>query len=172
MLLPRVATACLLALTLTACGGDSSSDPAPAPSDSATTPSVDADQKDALAAFDAFWDESVAIANAGVVPKDAFASTANGPYREQMVAQLTQQAEEGTTRRGAPKFKDEKATVDGDTALVVTCINQDGWGLVPKGGEEVAPSAGWTQLGRTLTKFEGVWYVTGASIESTKETCP
>lgn len=154
-------------LALSGCGSDDPAKPKP----TATTDAAAADKAAALDAFARYWDEKVAITKAGKVPKDALEATAYGTVREQDIARLIQDADHGTTRTGAPQFKDQTVTLSGDTALVVTCVNEDGWPFVLKGGDELPIKAGWTQLGRELTKVEGKWLVTGYSPSSTKKTC-
>lgn len=163
-----------MALTLSlslALGGCGSDDQSSLPKSTATTDAAAADKAAALDAFNRYWAEQVTIANSGKVPKDAFETTAIGTVREQDIARLQQDAENGTTRKGKPAFKDQTVTLQGDTALVVTCINSDEWVFVPKDGPELAPDNGWDQLGRELKKVDGNWLVTGFSTTSTKETC-
>lgn len=162
------AIALSLTLTLAGCGSDEPAKPKP----TETTDAAAADKAAALDAFTRYWDEKVAIAKSGKVPKDALSTTTIGPVREQELAQLNQDAERGTTRTGAPKFKDQKVTVSGETALVVTCVNTDDWLFILKDGREVSSESGWRQLGRELTNVDDNWLVTGFSPASTKETCP
>ncbi|MEO6605512.1 MAG: hypothetical protein ABIN55_07850 [Aeromicrobium sp.] len=158
-----------LILALTGCGSD---DAPETPKPKTTADAAVADKAAVLDAFSRFWAESVVIANSGKVPKDALQTNATGSLREQELAQLNEDAKRGTTRTGAPKFKDQTVTLSGDTALVVTCVNTDEWVFVLKDGRKLAGKAGWRQLGRELTKVDGKWLVTGSSPASTKDTCP
>jgi hypothetical protein len=152
----RAATGALvLLLALGACSNEA---PSPSPTPSATTaPAVD-DEQAALEAFHAYWDEKVAIAAAGSVPDDALADTAIGALREDEVARLTKDSEQGVVRTGEPEFKQEKVAIDGDSATVTVCINEDDWKYVV-GGETVPNDFGWKPLGRTLSKVDGRWLV-------------
>lgn len=126
--------AAALALTLTtmsACGTDDPEKPGP----STSTVGIDAAEKQAvLDAFEAFWAEEVAIGRTGEVPEDAFADTAVGVIREDTIAHLNQDIEHGTTREGETAFKDQRVTVRGDEALLITCMNADDWLFVLEDG--------------------------------------
>lgn len=167
--------ACALGLAFALAGCSGSSDGAPdvkIPTASATADAAAVEEKAVLDAFERYWDEQVAIANSGKVPKDALKDSATGPQREYEIARLTKDAQKGLTRSGAPKFKDQKVTVTADTALVVTCINDVDWPFTLADGTTPAPPDAWRQLGRELTKVDGAWLVTGGSPENTSETCP
>lgn len=158
-------------LALAGCGGEEPAQIQPVRT-SSTVDAAAAEEKAVLDAFDRYWDDQVSIANSGKVPKDALEDSATGPQRENEIARLTRDAEQGITRTGAPKFKDQKVTVTGDTALVVACINDDEWKFTIEDGKTVSPTNGWRQLGRDFTKVDGGWLVTGGSEKSTSETCP
>lgn len=160
-----------LSLTIAGCGGSAGIPNAPIPKSSATTEAAGAEDAEVLAAFGRYYDDLAKVASSGKKPgTDALSKTATAVVREQELTQLTQDVERGTSRSGAPRFKDQTVTVTGDEALVVTCINEDDWPF-EAGGRTISPKSGWVQLGRKLTKVDGQWLVSGYSQESTKETC-
>lgn len=166
-----VAGVVLLTLGLSGCGGDDDTGndlPKVEPTSADTTA---ADEKAVVDAFTAYWDEKVAVSNSGTVPGNAFATTATGAVLEDDVTRLSRDAEEDTKRVGAPKFKEHRATVDGDQATVVVCVNQDQWGFVVDGRDPIYSSEGWGMLGRELTRIDGAWLVSGYSTENTRDEC-
>lgn len=155
--------AATLLFSIVGCGSD---DVEPA-----AQPPLSLDERAAVETFARYWDEAVAIANAGRVPQDAFATTATGLLREDEIDRLTRDTEAGATRAGAPEFKHYRATVSGDAAVVVACINEDGWTYSVPGREPVRPDSGWRTLGRELTRIDGEWRVSDYSPESSRDSC-
>ncbi len=165
-----VACALALVLSVAGCGGDTEPDQPVPTVTNATTDSAEADEQAAIDAFTRFWDESVAIANSGDVPQDAFAETAFGAIREAEITERTQEAEQ-SQRVGEPEFKDQTATITGDRALVVACVNFDEWGFKVGDADPIFPMQGWQMLGRELTRVDGAWLVSGYSPSSTRDEC-
>lgn len=166
-----VAGVLLLTLGLSGCGGDDGSGqdlPKVEPTSAETTAS---DEKAVVDAFTAYWDEKVAVSNSGKVPQDAFATTATGAVLEDDVTRLSRDSEADTKRIGAPQFKEHRATVDGDKAIVVACVNQDQWGFVVEGRDPIYSSEGWGMLGRELSRVDGAWLVSGYSPDNTRDEC-
>lgn len=139
--------------------------------DTAPTASNDVEAQAAIAAFTRYWDEAVAIANTGRVPRNAFAMTVTGPLRDDEVERATRDAQAGVTRVGAPEFRDHRATIDGDSAVVVVCINEDDWAFVLPDHEPRRPHDGWRMLARELTRVDGVWLVSDYSPVSSRDSC-
>jgi len=150
------------------CGtGRTDDEPSTAPSAPPTSATDEsADVAAAIDAFDAYWAEVVSIANSGRVPPDALATTATDPLRSDQIARLTRDVEAGAKRVGAPEFKDESATITGDTALVVACIDEDGWTYVEPDAKPQRGKNGWRRVGRELTKVDGRWLVSDYSPDS------
>lgn len=153
-------------MVLAVTGGCGSDDVEPA-----SSPSLDLDERAAVETFARYWDEAVAIANAGRVPPEAFATTATGLLREDEIARLTRDAEAGTTRTGSPEFRRYRVTVSGDAAVVVACINEDAWTYSVRGRAPLRPDSGWRTLGRELTRIDGEWRVSDYSPESSRDSC-
>jgi len=174
------------ALSLSACGGGGE-DPVPSPTTSTTTsaspsatatpsptPTYDeaAEIAAAIAAFDRYWDEVLAVSNAATVPPDAFSTTATDPLRSDQLARLRRDKKAGLKRAGAPVFKDQAATVTGDAAVVVACVNEEGWAYVEPDSHPVRGKVGWRMIGRELTKVAGTWLVSDYSPDSARKSCP
>lgn len=132
---------------------------------------TDVESRAAIAAFSRYWDEVVAISNAGQVPQNAFVTTTTERLRRDEIARATREAQDGVTRTGAPAWKDHRATVDGDEAVVVACINEDDWAFELPDGETRKPDDGWRMLGRELTKVNGEWLVSDYSPASSSDSC-
>ena len=155
-------------LLIGGCGtGDGDDEPSTAPSAPPTSVTDDSSVAAVITAFDAYWAELVSVANSGRVPPDAFATTATDPLRSDQIARLSRDAEAGAKRVGAPEFKDRSATITGDTALVVACINEEGWTFVEPDAKPQRGKNGWRRVGRELTKVDGRWLVSDYSPDST-----
>lgn len=72
---------------------------------------------------------------------------------------------------------DERAAVEtfarywDEAAVVVACIDEDGWTYSVPGREPVRPDSGWRTLGRELTRIDGEWRVSDYSPESSRDSC-
>lgn len=136
----------------------------------ASTP-LGIEERAAVEAFTRYWDEAVAIANAGRVPQNAFVTTATGVLREQEITRLARDARRGATRTGEPELTQHRVSVSGDFAVVVACINEDDWTYSLPGREPIHPDSGWWTVGRELTKVDGEWLVSDYSPASSRDSC-
>lgn len=149
-----------LSLGLAGCGGDD--DPAgPRPSASASaSPTVDDEEIAVAAAYTAFLEEKRTIENSGTVPEDAYEATVAPVRIEKERALARQYAESGLVRVGQSEVKDpEVVDLSGDSATLVVCENEDGWGFKPKGQEVQYPENGWGPRGMKVVRVDDRWLV-------------
>lgn len=156
--------ALIMGATLAGCGGDDdAADPATTPTTSASA-TADAEETAVVAAYTAFLAEKRAIENSGKVPADAYATTLAPDRIEKERAIARGYAESGLVRVGQSEVKDaEVVDLTADSATLLVCENEDGWGFKPKGAEVDYPEQGWGPRGMTIVRIDDRWLV-GESI--------
>lgn len=171
-----------LALLLSACGSgaadESTSDPLPSPTSSQSEPSdpgpseVDPnvprsdDETRVLAAFEGFWAANVE-AQSGNPDPELFAGNAVGPIVEEEIAHARLLDQHGFVREGAPGFSDISVEIDGDSALVSSCIDYTTW-VVP---EAQGDPPGVHPVGVVVERVDEVWLVTETTKARPDLTC-
>jgi hypothetical protein len=155
------ATAALI-LSLSACSSDDS--PSGEPTESTSTATTDpkaADEAAVTDLVDRFWDTLVASENEGNTDPQQFAGVANGVFVEKQLATLKRYKKIGLVRVGKPVISDVEVTINGDTADIKLCKNEDGW-TAEQDGEPVPNDKkfGNDPWGAEATKIDGTWIVT------------
>ncbi|MDT0166768.1 hypothetical protein Q9R32_14535 [Actinotalea sp. AC32] len=133
-------------------------EPSPAPS---VSPSADpAVVAEVLEVHSAFWDAVIASENGPDPDAAPFFAIASEEVTGQQVGRIAQYLEIGMKRSGAPELGEPVVTVDGTTARVEQCVNQDPWVAIGPDGTEVAADDGVLPQGWELTETDGSWKVT------------
>ncbi|MET1038561.1 MAG: hypothetical protein ABW075_09815 [Aeromicrobium sp.] len=150
---------------LAACSSDSSDGAEPEPSPTATaaeTSSTKVDQDAVTALYDRYWDVRVEAENAAEVDPASFAGIAEGPFVEEFLKKVRDAADIDVTREGQPTIDQVEVTVDGDTATVAACLDEDDWKFFGNGTEIDAPDEGPGPVGATAERRPEGWILTGA----------
>ncbi|KGM11646.1 hypothetical protein N868_08275 [Cellulomonas carbonis T26] len=133
-------------------------EPSPTPS---PTPTADpAVVADVLEVHSAFWDAVIASENGPDPDAAPFFAIASEEVTGQQVGRVAQYLDIGMKRSGAPELGEPVVTVDGTTARVEQCVNQDPWVAIGPDGTEVAADDGVLPQGWELTEADGSWKVT------------
>lgn len=118
-------------------------------------------------AFHAYWDAVVAVERDGPDPT-AFDGVATGVVVEQELRAAQNLADVGVSREGAPAFSDVQVQVEGDSAVVLACVDSSGW-LVP--GTDTTGLTLVNPGGVALERQDGRWLVTGTAEVPQDMTC-
>lgn len=98
--------------------------------------------------------------NSGKVPADAYVTTVAPDRIEKERALARQYAESGLVRVGQSEVKDpEVVDLAGDSATLLVCENEDGWGFTPKGQEVQYPENGWGPRVMKVVRVDDRWLV-------------
>ncbi|MBC9225009.1 hypothetical protein GL325_01605 [Aeromicrobium sp. 636] len=157
-----VTCALTLGLALAGCGSEADEGPGKPASPSASA-TADADEVAVIDAYTAFLTEKRAIENSGKVPADAYVATLSQDRIEKERALARGYAESGLVRVGRSEVKDaEVVDLSGDSATLLVCENEDGWGFKPKGKDVQYPKAGWGPRGMKVVREGDRWVVAEA----------
>ena len=149
-----------LGLGLSGCGGDDEKEPSATPASASASSTQDAAEAEVFAAYTAFLAEKKAIQNSGKVPADAYATTLAPVRIEKERAIAKDYAERGVVRVGQSEVRDpEVVDLTADSATLLVCENEDGWGFKPNGGEPQFAKGGWRPRGMQVVQVDGRWLV-------------
>lgn len=149
-----------LSLLLAGCSGDDDSplDAAP-PATSEPTEDAPDPEAEVLTAWEAYWKVHIASENNADASPEPFRDVATGSVVERQLKSVRDYAEMGLVRVGAPEFRDAEVTVDGDTAVVDFCMNEDTWGAEVDGEPVPAPDFGFRPRQNRLELRDDAWLV-------------
>jgi len=149
-----------LGLGLSGCSGDDEAGPSATPATASASSTQEAAEAEVFAAYTAFLAEKKAIQNSGKVPADAYANTLAPSRIEKERAVARDYAERGIVRVGQSEVKDpEVVDLTDESATLLVCENEDGWGFKPKGGEPQFAKGGWRPRGMKVVQVDGRWLV-------------
>lgn len=156
----------LVSLSLSACSSDE-----PAPLKQPTTATTDAEAANAVAVYKKYWAAVESAQNVGKVEAGQFDGIADGPIVERFINRVSGDADNGIKRVGRPELSDYEATVDGDSATVLVCLNQDKWTFEFNGEPIKQEKSGTEPVGAKATQRDGGWIITEqlVSADLTKE---
>lgn len=170
--LAGVSIALLLTAGLSACS-DGSEPPAATPRATATpsasaspTPDASAAVKDLVARY---WDAVVLAENNADTDRDQFDGLARGAFLENEFRKLDNYADQGIKRVGEPRISAVEVAVDGTSALVSHCIDEDGWTAEKKGKALEPILTGNRPFGLTATLEGDAWVITDTGLTKTQE---
>ncbi|MDP9820592.1 hypothetical protein [Nocardioides massiliensis] len=151
----------LLLAFVVACSGDGESALDTQPTASAEPSPPDSDDAEAavLAAWEAYWTVHVASENNADDSPEPFKDVATGSIVERQLKSVGDYKEMGLVRVGAPEFRDAQVTVDGDTAEVEFCMNEDTWGAEVDGEPVAPPDLGFRPRLNRLELHDDAWLV-------------
>lgn len=159
-----IASAVLLMTAVGACSSDASDGPAaPTASPSASaTPEASDDEAELTALYERYWAGRTEAENAADPDPARFRGIADGPFVEEFLKKVRDAAEIDVTRQGAPTIDQVEVAVTGDTATILSCMDEDDWTFFGNGTEIEAPDSGPTPTGATAEKRAEGWILTGA----------
>lgn len=170
------ATAGLLFI-LGACSGESSSDDAPAAkATTSATPTPDQAAVDEAAVVDLanrYWAAIVQSENTGNDDPAQFADVAAPAVIEEQLSKVVEYQKLHLLRVGQPEITDVTATVTGDTAAIVLCLNEDGWTAEadgePAGNGKKFGVGAW---GARAERIDGRWLIAAETPQDdASDTC-
>jgi hypothetical protein len=163
-----VVASTMLALTaVSACSGGSEpkDEPRSTPSASAT-PDASAEVKDLVSQY---WDTVTQAENSADTDRAQFKGVARGSFLENEFRKLDNYADQGINRVGGPSITAVEVSVDGTTAVVSHCIDEDGW-TAEKNGEALKPIlTGNRPFGLTATRTGDTWIITDTGLTKGQE---
>lgn len=152
----------LLAALVGGCSDDGETEPrgsdAPTPP-ADPTPTETNPVDDVRAAWEAYWAAVIASENEGDPSPERFAGVATGGHVEQQLNKVRGYQEIGFVRVGEPEITEVEVTVDGETATVEGCVNQDVWGAKLNGKKIAPPDLGPLPAGAGLELVDGNWLI-------------
>ncbi|MBL1067610.1 hypothetical protein [Streptomyces sp. 7-21] len=83
--------------------------------------------------YDRYWDARVEIENAEELDMSPLEGIATDGEIESQAGRLQPFKDDGIHRRGEPAIENVTVSVEGDTARIEACKNEDGWELVQNG---------------------------------------
>lgn len=154
-----------LVLGLAACSDEKTEKPEP------TADPKAADIAKASSVHEKYWDIYVQMSNSGRVNPDGFDSVAEGAFVESHLHILGDQADQGITRDGAPKFGEFDTKVDGDKATSSVCKDETPWKVELNGKVQEVERGKPLVYTATLARRGDTWIITGMDPEEVA-TCP
>ncbi len=157
----RVVLAAALIAGLAACGG-SPDEPTGlgTASSPAATATVSDDEAAVEAAYRAYWDVLVTAHNTPSTDRAPFEAVAVDTVIEMDINNVQGNIDNGTRRSGQPTFGDLDIQVEGDSALVDACVDQNSWEIqVPPGLPSPTPQATPFAISIELQRTDGGWLV-------------
>jgi hypothetical protein len=134
-----VAVLPLLALLAVGCSSDGGGDDeltlpgAGTPTAEPTDEPAD-DVADLEALYSAYWDVMIELENSEEMPgPEIFDGIAGSELMERQMARVRNIKESGRWRQGEPLVEQVTVEVDGDTAVIQSCVNEDDWEFVYEG---------------------------------------
>jgi hypothetical protein len=163
-----VVASTMLALTaLSACSGDSEpKDESSSTPSASATPDASAEVK---ALVSQYWDTVTQAENSADTDRAQFKGVARGAFLENEFRKLDNYADQGINRVGGPRITAVEVAVDGNTAVVSHCIDEDQW-TAKKNGEALKPIlTGNRPFGLTATLTGDAWIVTDTGLTKAQE---
>lgn len=166
----------VLLLGVGACSGSDAEPLAEASSQpTATVDPVAKDQADVTALVNRFWAIIVQGQNSADTDRGQFRGVAEGTFIENEFRKLDGYADQGIKRIGQPTVSSIDVVVDGDTAQVAHCIDEDAW-TAEKNGEPLDPIlSGNRPFGLTASRTADGWIITDTGLTTAQEKakdCP
>jgi hypothetical protein len=160
-----------LSVSLAACSGSDSSSGDAKPTATSTVDPKAADEAAAIAVYKKYWAVVVSSENSAKVKTGAFTGVADGSFVEAYINRVDGYADEKFKRVGKPSISDYEASVSGDTATVLACLDEDDWNGKLNGKATDVPNDGPSPVGATATRRDGGWIITAllVSKDLTKE---
>lgn len=163
--------ACALTFSLSACSGSDDPEPTEETTTASAKPTADpakADQADVVNLANRYWAAVVESQNTGNDSRELFADVATGGVIELQLGKVAQYKKLGLLRVGEPKITEVEAEVNGDTAQISLCLNEDDWAAEVDGQPvEAGEKFGNGAWGARVDKVDGRWLV--AEISAPKD---
>ena len=122
----------LLSGSLSACSGDESS---PVATKTTATPDPKAvDTAAVKALYERYWAAMAEAENNADADPKRFATILQGPYGERYLKLVRDYESEGIVREGQAVITDLDVKLNGDSAIVIACVDEDDW-LFKKDGK-------------------------------------
>lgn len=173
------AAAVALILGLSACTDDSGTSEGTSPTATSASPTPDAAAEkaaDEAAVVDLaarYWNAVVSSQNTGNGDSSQFSDVATPEVTEGLLAQVADYKKLDLLRVGQPAITDVEAEVNGDTAQILLCKDEDPW-TAEVGGEAVEGEQkfGNGPWGARAQKIDGRWLVSEIqTIEDGAKSC-
>lgn len=167
-----VAAAIVLILTLASCSGGSASDdvaPTPAATTTATPDQAALDKAAVTDLVTKYWDVVISAENSANTDRSQFSGVAQGKFLENEFRKLDSYAEQGIKRVGNPSITAIDVVVNGDTATIEHCIDEDQWTAV-RGTKPLDPIlSGNRPFGLTATRSGDGWIISDTGLSKAQE---
>lgn len=169
------AAALTIALVVSGCSGSDESSPLDEKTSAPASPTPKDPTAEITALVDRYWDVEVAAENSANTDRAQFSGIAEGAFLENVFRKLDKYKDEGIKRVGAPKITAVEVTVDGTTATIAHCIDEDQW-TAERNGEPLDPIlSGNRPFGLTATLTGDAWIITDTGLSKAEEkakSCP
>lgn len=127
-----------------------------------STSAEDQAKADIAAVYDDYWAAVIASENGPTADRALFEGIAIDVALEAQIRRVERMIDNGVKRSGEPEIGKPHITVNGDTARVEACVNQDSWSSTVEGSTPEAQSSGPRPMLVDLRMVEGNWYVSAA----------
>jgi len=158
----------MAALGITACSSD---DPS-TPDDDTSSPSTRAADADAVEDLvSRYWAAVVKSENTVDANPGQFDDVAEGQVVEEQVKTARDYEKAGIRRVGEPEITEVEASVSGDTADIMACLNEDGWTAEQDGSTIKAPKLGPKPWGAQAKRRPDGWVITDVRVPDGAKEC-
>ncbi|TDD71962.1 hypothetical protein E1262_04335 [Jiangella aurantiaca] len=153
-----------LVLAAAACSGESE-EPTGLETSAATAAPTTTEDPDAAAVaeieaqYQRYWDIVIASENELDESYEELKTVATELIAQTQVADVRGLVDTGVTRDGAPVLGPPQVTVDGDTARVESCVDEDGWNVYQNGEPLERELLGPRPRVFDLERVDGQWLV-------------
>ena len=158
----------MAALGISACSSDDPSTPDDATS-SPTSRAADADAVKDL--VDRYWAAVVRSENTVDSDPGQFDDVAAGKVVEQQMKTARDYEKAGIRRVGEPEITEVEASVSGDTADIMACLNEDEWTAKQDGTTIKAPKLGPKPWGAQAERRTDGWVITDVRVPDGAKEC-
>ena len=150
----------ILSTTVSACSGDES---LPDANKNPTTAAPDPKAVDTAAVkdvYERFWAAKAEAENNADPDPKLFADILQGPYGERYLKKVRDYESQGIVREGQAVITDLDVKLNGDSAIVIACVDEDDWLFKHDGKLMDAPKLGTKPATAEVTRTTGGWIIT------------
>ena len=153
-----IIAALLLSGSLSACSGDESP---PAATKTTATPDPKAvDTASVKDVYERYWAAMAEAENNADADPKRFADILQGPYGERYLKKVRDYRAQGIVRAGQAVITDLDVKLNGDTATVIACVDEDDWLFKQDGKLMDPPKLGTKPATAEVTRTADGWIIT------------
>ena len=153
-----IAATLILSTTVSACSADES--PRDANKTAAAPDPKAVDTAAVKDVYERYWAAMAVAENNGDADPERFADILQGPYGERYIKLVRDYKAQGIVRTGQAVITDLDVELNGDSAIVIACVDEDDWRFKKDGQLLEHPMLGTKPATAEVTRTADGWVIT------------